>query len=148
MKQCLVFSEQEDTENLIMPRLTTEKRARAVGMLEAGMTQRQVAHRMGCCQSTIFKLADRYGETGTVKDRPRSGRPRVTTTNQDRNIVLQHLQESFRPATATAAATPGQHNPRISAPTVRRRLHSRGLSARRPCKGPILTPVNGQNRLR
>lgn len=130
-----------------MPRLTTEQRARAVGMLEAGVNQREVARRMGCSQVTICKLRARFDETGSVKDRPRSGRPAVTTPNQDRHIVLQHLRDRFCPATKTAAETPGRHNRRISVSTVRRRLHSRGLTARRPCKGPILSPVSRRRRL-
>jgi len=131
-----------------MPRLTPEQRARAIGMLEAGMNQRAVARQLGCTQPTISNLARRFTETATVSDRPRSGRPKVTTPNQDRWIVMQHLRDRFRRATQTAAGTQGRHNQRISAATVRRRLRSRQLQARRPCRGPVLNRVNRRNRLR
>lgn len=145
---CLKDTETENTGKIEMPRLTSEQRLRAIGMLEAGRRQTEVAAEMGCTQSTICKLLARYTDTGVVRDRPRSGRPPVTTPNQDRYIVLQHLRDRFLPATRTAAATPGRHNRRISASTVRRRLRRRALAARRPCKGPVLNQIHRRNRLR
>uniref|UniRef100_UPI00358FF699 uncharacterized protein n=1 Tax=Myxine glutinosa TaxID=7769 RepID=UPI00358FF699 len=131
-----------------MPHLTSEQRLRAIGMLEARVSQRTVAQRLGCSQPAISNLARHYGETGTVNDGPRRGRPRVIITNQDRWIVLQHLRDRFCHATQTAAVTKGHHNNRISVSTVRRRLRSRGLVARRPCRGPVLKAVHRRNRLR
>ena len=40
---------------------------------------------------TIERLRRRLLVTANVADRPRSGRPRVTTAANDRYIVLQHL---------------------------------------------------------
>ena len=131
-----------------MPRLTSEQRLRAIGMLESGDTQRVVAQRLGCSQVTICNLATRYRDTNAAADRQRSGRPRVTTRAEDRHILLTHLRDRFRPATRTAAETPGLQNPRISASTVRRRLHSFDLQARRPYRGPVLQPIHRRNRLR
>ncbi|ELU01685.1 hypothetical protein CAPTEDRAFT_228216 [Capitella teleta] len=62
-----------------MPRLSTNERRRAVGMLEAGSTQVRVARAFDVARSQISRLWSRYRETGSVKDRPRSGRPRMTT---------------------------------------------------------------------
>lgn len=144
LKSC----DQKDTKISKMPRLTDQQRGIAVGMLRARMKQREIARQLGCSQATISKLRRRFEETGSVRDRPRSGRPRVTTPNQDRWIVLQHLRDRFRPASATARVTPGLHYPRISADTVRRRLRSRHLRARRPVRGPVLGNVQRRNRLR
>ena len=122
-----------------MPRLTNERRLWAIGMLEGGLSQREVSRRLGCSQPTISKLVVRYSQTRTVNDRTGSGRPRVTTPSQDRYIRLQHLRERFRTASATASETIGIHNRRISNDTIRRRLRNVGLVARRPYKGPVLT---------
>jgi len=111
------------------------------------MSQRAIARHFGCSQATISNLAKRFEATGSVSDRPRPGRSRVTTPNQDRMIVLQHLRDRFQPATVTAAVTPGLHNPRISADTVRRRLRSQGLQAQRPVRGPVLGNEQRRNRL-
>ena len=65
----------------------------------------------------------------SLDDRPRPGREKVMTPEQDQYIVTQHLRDRFRTATQTAAETPGIRQPRISASTVRRRLHQVNLSA-------------------
>ena len=82
-----------------------------------------------------------------MDDRPRPCRKRVTTREQDRYIRLLHLRNRFRTASQTAREIPGRRNPRISSPTVRRRLRQYRLRNRRPYKGNILTPLRRRNRL-
>ena len=88
-----------------------------------------------------------FVQTGSTEDLPRSGRPRVTTPAQDRYILNQHLRNRFLTATATAYVTPGTHNPRISAQTVRNRLAENNLRARRPYVGKVLTDRHRRDRL-
>ena len=88
-------------------------------------------------QSNISHLWDRYQQQGSTHDRPRLGRPRVTTPAQDRHIRLRHLRDRFTTVTSTAAAIPGQR--RISDQTVRNRLRKAGIRARRPVKAVVLT---------
>ena len=80
-----------------------------------------------------------YRETGRTADRPRSGRPRVTTPSQDRYMRTSHLRDRYRMATTTARVTTGMHNPSISAQTVRNRLREAGLGACRPVVRQVLT---------
>ena len=80
----------------------------------------------------------RLRDTSNTSDRPRSGRPRVTTLRQDRHIRFIHLRNRFVTAVHTARLTPGRTNVRISDQTVRNRLHQCGLRARRPLKGSTL----------
>jgi hypothetical protein len=82
-----------------------------------------------------------------VSNRPRPGQPRVTTDQQVSHIRLQHLRNRFKTAVSTARESPGRHNPRISSATVRHRLRENGLRARRPFRGPLLTPRHRQQRL-
>ena len=102
-----------------MPRLSEQERNQAIGMLRAGMTAREVARRFNVHEGTVCCLQTRFRQTHVVSDRPRSGRPRVTTAEQDRHIRLTHLRNRQRPATLTADETPGTHNNRISDQTVR-----------------------------
>ena len=53
----------------------------------------------------------------------------------------------FLTATATASVTPGNHNHRISAQTVRNRLAENNLRARCPYVGTVLTDLHGRSRL-
>ena len=121
-----------------MPRLTSVERERAVGMLQSGLRPTDIARRLNVSHTTITRLRQRLQETGTTRDRPRSGRPSVTLPIQDRHIRLVHLRNRQRPATVTAREIRGRHNDRISAQTVRNRLRRFGLRARRPYRGTIL----------
>ena len=134
-------------EVLTMPRLSQFDRARALGMLLAGATATDVAARFNVNRSTINRIRTPVRTTASVADRPRSGRPRATTQEQDRFLVIQYLQNRRRNAEQTARETPGRHNPRISGQTVRRRLRAVGLRSRRPFRGNQLTAVRRQRRM-
>ena len=110
-------------------------------MLTAGLTSREVARRLTCSHATIVRLQRRAHETGSVDDRPRSGRPRVTSRQQDRRIRAAHLRNRFLKATETAKKIV------VSPSTVRRRLHEENLRARRPYRGKILTDRCREKRL-
>ena len=68
-----------------------DERNQAVRMLNAGTSADIVSRHFGCTLKTIERLRIGSRVTGKVADRPRSGRPRVTTAADDRYIVLQHL---------------------------------------------------------
>lgn len=123
----------------MMARLSNADRNRAIGMLQAGRSKWFVARILQCTRVTIDQLWRRFQQTGNVADRPRTGRPRVTTPNQDQYIRLQYARERFRPAIATARATVGTYHRPVSSRTVRRRLAFARMCARRPYRGPILT---------
>ena len=127
--------------------LSQIQRERAIGMLNAGMRPINVARNFNVHLSTITRLRERFRTTGRTEDHPRSGRPRCTTQRQDQYLTLTHLRDRFRPATVTAATTRGRRNRRISSQTVRNRLHERGLYARRPYTGSVLTPRHRHARL-
>ena len=64
-----------------MGRLSNVDRHRALGMVEGGLSYRQVAERMGCSHTTIARLVERHNATGSVDDRQRPGRERVYYTS-------------------------------------------------------------------
>ena len=61
-------------------------------MLNEGTSTTAVSRHFGCTRKTIERLRRRFLVTGNVADRPRSGRPHLTTAADDRYIVLQHLR--------------------------------------------------------
>ena len=115
-----------------MPRLSEGERCRIVGMLQDGASVSVTARHFGMTRTTVRLWNQRYWATGTVADLQRSGRPRVTTPQQDRFIVLRHLRNRFQPSTVTARTIPGLR--RITSNTVRNRLGERGLRARRTAR--------------
>ena len=52
---------------------------RAVGMIEGGLSFHEVARGMCCSHQTIMKLVERNATTGSVSDRQRPGRQKVTS---------------------------------------------------------------------
>ncbi|GLD69672.1 zinc finger and SCAN domain-containing protein 31-like protein [Lates japonicus] len=83
-----------------MPRLTDLDRAHAIGQLQAGVPQNQVAASFGVSPSTISKLKTKFHITGDVRDRPQSGRPKKTKPQEDRFLTLSALRAARRPAMA------------------------------------------------
>ena len=130
-----------------MPRLRDDERNRAIGMLQANTPVNQVARIFGCNRKTITRLRQRYVHTNSVADGPRTGRPRVTTPEQDRYIRLQHLRDRYQTAVQTAAETRGVNQDRVSPSTVRRRLHENELRSRVPFVGQMLNPLRCRTRL-
>ena len=117
-----------------MQRPNNDERNQAIGMLNAGMSATVVSRHFGCTRKTIERLRRRFRVTGNVADRPRRGRPRVTTAADDSYIVLQHLRNSR----LTPAATGRQYG--IHPQSVRNRLRQnvRPIRAYRPYFGQIL----------
>ena len=89
-----------------MPHLSEHERSGAIGMLKDGVHVADVARYHNCHPSTIQRLRDRYQATGTVKDRRRSGQPRMATgvKRQLTSIVYRrslHRRYPFRRATVS-----------------------------------------------
>ena len=79
-----------------MPRLGTDACHRAIGMIQTGTPQCDVALRFGVHRNTISSLWRRFQTTGSGSDRPRFGRPRVTSQRQDQCIRVTHAISSSR----------------------------------------------------
>ena len=92
---------------LFMSRLSEHEQSGAMGMLKAGVRVSDVARYHNCHPSIMQHLRDSYQATGTVKDRRRSGQPRMATgaKSQLTSIVYRrylHQRYPLRPATASA----------------------------------------------
>ena len=125
---------------LLMPRVSIADRNRALDYLEAEWTVPGVARHVGVHQSTIYRLIQRHQQTNADADRPRSGRPRVTSERQDRHTVTSHLRDRLLPAYPTAQQTIGTHGRPTRNDTV---YHPLRLHTRRPYVGQILTIPQG-----
>ncbi|GFV19800.1 transposable element Tcb2 transposase [Trichonephila clavipes] len=113
-------------------RLPNSLRWRAVGWMEMGLSQADAAKRLNVSRSVVQRLWDQYQSEDSVSRRPVPGRPRATTPAEDRFLALS----ARRRRTTTVPQLVADHfqasGRRISATTVRNRLHNAGLYARRP----------------
>ena len=119
--------------------MTLAERQTAVGMLTAGMTGRDVGAHFGRSESTKSRLWTKYRLTGTVIDRPRSGRPRRTTAREDRYIIMTSRRNRFMTSGTTATRLRVTTGVRITDQTVRNRLRAARLRGRRSYMGVPLT---------
>ncbi|GFS48879.1 transposable element Tcb2 transposase [Trichonephila clavipes] len=96
-------------------------RGRIIGKVEEDRSVTSVAAEFGIAHSIVSRLWRQFQTTGTAIQGFSSGRPRGTTSADDRYIVLQARRN-------------------------RRRLHDGGLFARRPVRCVPLTPAHRRRR--
>ena len=79
-----------------MVRLSKDQRNHVFGVLKAGSTVDDIAHRLGCSRQTIDYLMNRYNITGYVRVRGRPGHARVTTLRSYLVNTLTHTRDRFK----------------------------------------------------
>ncbi|GFT19625.1 HTH_Tnp_Tc3_2 domain-containing protein [Trichonephila clavipes] len=114
-------------------------RGRIIGRLECGRTQLEVYEELGIAQSVIPRLWQRFQNDSSVSRCYSTGRPRVTTPNEDRNRRSTASDLSCQLSSATGTAVLRQ--------TVYRHLGHIGLYARRPVRCVPLTATHCRLRL-
>ena len=121
------------------PGMTFDQRERAIGMLTAGMSARDVARHFQRHESTISRLLNRFLQTGNVADRPRSDRPRKTTPRKDRFLPTSSRSSRFLSSRKLGRLLRNATGTRVCDRTVRNRLHAARLKVCRPYVGIPLT---------
>ena len=135
---------------LTMPprrRLSEADRGRAIAWLQEGVGVREVGRRLAVSHSVIQTLRDRHAETGSVAERRRPGRPRSTTRQQDRFLVVSALRQRTVTANTLSRQLRTAGNVVISDQTVRNRLREANLHSRRPAVRLVLTQAHRAARL-
>ncbi|GFS96625.1 cubilin [Trichonephila clavipes] len=79
----IVMAERKHLDNFL--------RDRIIGRLECGRTQLEVSEELGITQSVISRLWQRFQDDGNVSRCYSTGRPQVTTPNEDRYIYIWQL---------------------------------------------------------
>lgn len=130
-----------------MPRrhLPITEVARIIALLEEGFRMRYVAQSVGVSVSVVSRAWSRHQETGEYTRRQGSGRGRITTIRQDREIVRHVLQR--RIITANRIRNEINHLHHISEQTIRNRLREADLHSRSRARVPRLTFAHRQARL-
>jgi transposase len=119
---------------------TDEERGMMVGLHVAGWTYEKIGDYMDCGTTTVYDNIVKKEEFGTVKNRPRSGRPRATTPNQDKHIRIATLMNRFRPSCEIARNIISEKTSKqLNRRTVSRRQVEAGLPGRIARTKPKLT---------
>ena len=104
------------------PGMTFEQHERAIGMLTASMSARDVARHYQRHESTISRQLNRFQQTGNVADRPRSGIPRKTTPWEDRFLTTSSRRNRFLSSRKLGRLLRNATGTRVCDKTVRNRL--------------------------
>ena len=98
--------------------------------------------------STVKYNLLKIKKQGTVEDRPRSGRPRKLTTNDNKSIGQWLRRNNEVTATEIAQKLHQKRGQSVSPSTVRRQLHRLGYRSTLPRGTPMLTEEHKRARVR
>ena len=76
------------------------QRGRVIGLREGGASFREIAQKVKCDDETARRLWKKWKKTKSLKNLPKSGRPRITTARQDRMIHHKTIEDSQTNAVA------------------------------------------------
>ncbi|UYV72831.1 hypothetical protein LAZ67_10000920 [Cordylochernes scorpioides] len=127
--------------------LADDLKWRAVGKIEAGQSQVEVAKWLNVNKSVVSKIWKQFIETGTIKRKEGSGRKRKTATSEDLYLVVTAKRHREMTAIQLSNELSSATGTRISRQTVYRRLHEGALYARRPMVCIPLTSAHRRARL-
>ncbi|UYV77443.1 hypothetical protein LAZ67_15001039 [Cordylochernes scorpioides] len=127
--------------------LADDLKWRAVGRMETGQSQVEVAKWLNVNKSVVIKIWKQFIETGTIKRKEGSGRKRKTATSEDRYLVVTAKRHREMTAIQLSNELSSDTGTRISRQTVYRRLHEGALYARRPMVCIPLTSAHRRARL-
>ena len=127
--------------------LSTEERVKVTVLHEEGYSSRQIANKLKCNQSTVIRLIKKKQITDQVVDKARSGRPRKSSSRDDR--VLRRLSLTNRKLTSPQLAHQWMEScsAHVSPSTVRRRCLEFGLKGCRARRKPLVTADQRKRRV-
>jgi transposase len=128
-------------------------RDQAIGMLKSRMTVPEVVRAIQRGERTIRDLRAKYRQTGSVQDKPRSGRPPVLSKQQKKIIYRKvrstpKMEYSVLQEDATFVNAEGTPLKPPSRSTSYRELRRRGLTNHKAKKRPKLTWAHAHGRLK
>ena len=127
--------------------LSIQERAQVVTLSEEGYSLRAIARKLLISICAVQGIIRKVMETGSVKDRSRSGSPSSTTPRQNR--LLSHLSLSDRRSTSKILKKQFQDatGVGIATRTVRWKLFKAGLRGCVVAKKPLLTVSHKERRV-
>ena len=116
-------------------------------MQSVGMINNQLARHFKACECLMSSLTTETRQTGSVRNRHHSDRPRKTTRREDIDIVTLFRRYRFLSSARVPCLVRNATGTRICAKTVQTRLSCACLCWRRPYVGIPLTVLHKRVRL-
>ncbi|GFV61396.1 transposable element Tcb1 transposase [Trichonephila clavipes] len=122
-------------------------RGKIIGRLECGRTQLEISEELGIAKSVISRLWQRFQDDGNVSRCYSTGRPRVTTPNEERYLAATAKRSRRSTASDLSRQFSSATGTTVSRQTVYRRLGHIDLYPRRPVECVSLTTTHCHLRL-
>jgi hypothetical protein len=110
-------------------RLSTEQRWSIVTLHKVGWGSRRIARQVACNPKTVLAVLARYAACGSPLSGSLSGRPRITSTEDDENMAIHARVEKFT-SPVQCRRQLDFSTPTISPRTIDRRMQEAGLPGR------------------
>ncbi|CAG8547325.1 12734_t:CDS:2 [Racocetra fulgida] len=110
--------------------LTLFQRAIILTLVENECSQRQVAWTMGISPSTVSKIMKKFKETGKIDDLPRSGRPKIFSSDEEKLICEMIIPRQCETAVDVHAKFCCETNKEMSVKTIQNVLRRNGYISR------------------
>ncbi|GFY25253.1 HTH_Tnp_Tc3_2 domain-containing protein [Trichonephila clavipes] len=136
---CIVMAQRKHLDDFL--------RGKTIGRLECGRSQLEVSEELGKAQSVISRLWQRFQDDGNVSRCYNTGRPRVTTPNEDRYLAVTAKRNRQSTALDLSRQLSSATGTTVSRQTVYRSLGHIDLYARRPVRCVPLTTTHCRLRL-
>ncbi|GFV00098.1 HTH_Tnp_Tc3_2 domain-containing protein [Trichonephila clavipes] len=120
---------------------------RIIGRLECGRTQLEVSEELGITQSVISRFWKRFQDDGNVSRCYSTGRPRVTTPNEARYLVVTAKKNRRSTASDLSRHLSSAIGTTVSRQTAYRSLGHINVYARRAVRCVPLTATHCRLRL-
>ena len=108
----------------MVAKLNEKDKYAAILLSEDGYSCRQIAEKLNRHHSTISNILKRYNETGSVKERHRSGRPPISNARDQRHLIKIMKENRRQSSTELAKQWELSNGKQASARTVRRVLQN------------------------
>ena len=123
--------------------LDLDKRWAIIALNNEGKTPLYISNKLNISRGSVYNYIDKYKKTSNVEPLPRSGRPRVSTEREDRQLI----QMSRTDPTLSLNQMVGFWNVG-SRQTISNRLLDHGLESKKMQEKPLLSKKTQMTRLK
>ena len=126
---------------------TEAERIRIQVLHDESLSCRQIARMVRKSPAGVAALLQKLRQTGSVRDGRRTGRPRVTTAQDDRNLCRMSLRDRKKTAVKLHQKWTNGGAVTASVRTTHRRMLDHGLRLCKARKKPLIKPDQKRKRL-
>lgn len=127
--------------------LTQESREAIIRGADRGISLAALAMQFNVHKSTISRTINNFRSRKTAATLPKSGRPKVTTENDDKLLIRMSKADPKKTAPILNSELKESYGVNCSVSTTKRRLNHGNLFGRRPMKKPLVSLKNRKARV-